>query len=261
MTRSFLRPGRAAAWAAALLVLSGCATKHDLQDLRLDLRALAVRQDSILSALARQNAVTQDTLRRQTNQLFEIRGDIASQLRGLQQSIDRLAELTGQNQRTIAALRDQMEGLRQARPSEPAPGTGEAIVPGQTQDPNAATNMFNAARQQLDQDQIGTAQLAFEDFLRTYPNDDRAPDARFYLADILDQQQKYKEAAEAFNQIPSLYPTSPKVPEALYRVAVLDADHLNKKAEARTLLQKVINSYGDSDVAGLARQKLRAIGR
>src|SRR5690348_15440649 len=110
----FAKSGRAAAAAAALLLSAGCATKHDLRDLRLELQALSVRQDSLLAALGRQNSVTQDTLRQQTNQLFEIRGDIARQLRSLQESIDRLAELTGQNQRTIAAVRDQMEGDRKS---------------------------------------------------------------------------------------------------------------------------------------------------
>ena len=105
------RASRAAALAAALLLSAGCATKRDLRDLRMEMRTLSARQDTILAALARQNAVTQDTLRQQTNQLFEIRGDVSRQLQRIMDDLARLTELTGQNQRAMASIRDQLEGM------------------------------------------------------------------------------------------------------------------------------------------------------
>ena len=112
MTIPIIRASRAAALAAALLVFSGCATKGDLRSMTDQVRELAVRQDSMLSVLTRQNAVTQDTLRRQADQLFEVRGDVSRQLQRILDDLASLRELTGQNQRVIASVRDQLEGLR-----------------------------------------------------------------------------------------------------------------------------------------------------
>lgn len=266
MSPRFVLASRAAATAAALLLSAGCATKHDVRDLSLELHALAQRQDSILAALARQNAVTQDTLRQQTNQLFEIRGDVARQLTRILDGLTQLRELTGQNQRAIVALREEIDELRRSGLAAAVGGagggvgtTGEAIVGVPPTTASDAEAMYKAAQEQLQNQQLGTAQRAFQLFIESYPNDARAPDARFYLADILDKQDKFKEAADAFSEIPSLYPDSPKVPEALYRIALLDLEHLNKKDEARRLLQRIVNSYGTSMAAGPARQKLREI--
>ena len=55
-----------------------------------------------------------------------------------------------------------------------------------------------------------------------------------------------------------MYPASPRVPEALYRAALLH-DELGDTEEARNLLERVISGFPDSDVAELARQKLQEI--
>jgi tol-pal system protein YbgF len=256
MNNLWSRASRAAALAVALLLSAGCATKRDLRDLQVELRSLSARQDTILAALARQNRVTQDTLRQQTNQLFEIRGDVARQLQRILDDLSRLTELAGQNQRSIASIRDQLEGLRM-RGAEPG---GEAIVGvqpggGGTGDPEA---LYQAALEQYHRPSLGTAQIAFRDFLQQYPSHDSAPDARYFLADILEQQGKAQEAIDAFNQIPELHPSSGRVPDALYRMALLEIE-LGDRDEARRLLDRVVNTYPDSNAAGPAREKRREI--
>ena len=255
---SIARTGRAAALAAALLLSAGCATKRDVRDLRLELRALSARQDSILAALSRQNRLTQDTLRQQTNQLFEIRGDVSRQLQQISDDLSRLTELTGLNQRAIASIRDQLEGLRIGSGGGQPTG-GEAIVgaqPGQTiDDPDA---LYEVAFQLYQTSQITSAQAAFQEFLDRFGNHERAPDARYHLADILVQQGKGEEALAAFLQIPELHPSAPRVPEALYRAGLLQVE-AGRRTEARRLFDRVVNSYPDSESAPLAREELRKL--
>ena len=252
------RASRAAALTAALLLSAGCATKRDLRDLRTELRALSIRQDSILSVLARQSAVTQDTLRSQTDRLFEIRGDVSRQLQRILDELSMLRELAGQNQRTIASLRDQVEGLSRRGGGESV-AAAEAVVgvqPGG--DSGGPEAMYQAALQQYQRGSLATAQRAFQDFVEQYPNHGSVPDARFYLGDILAQQGKAQEAVDAFNQVPELHPTSGRVPDALYRMALLDIE-LGKRDEARRMLDRVVNSYPESNSAGPAREKLREL--
>jgi outer membrane murein-binding lipoprotein Lpp len=72
---------------AAALVLGGCATKSDIRELqtevREELRAQAVRQDSLMMLLTRATASTQDTLRTQGDQLVDFRGDITRLLQSV----------------------------------------------------------------------------------------------------------------------------------------------------------------------------------
>jgi tol-pal system protein YbgF len=252
------RASRAVAVAAALLLSAGCATKRDLRDLRAEIRALSARQDTILAALARQNTVTQDTLRQQTNQLFEIRGDVSRQLQRIMDDLSRLTELTGQNQRAIASIRDQLEGLRM-RAAAPAP-VGEAIVGGQPGgDPGAAEGLYATAMGLYGEPSTrGTALNAFRDFVQQYPNHERAPDALWYMGDVLAQQEQTEAALDAFDRVLELHPASARVPDALYRKALLLIEE-GERDEARTLLERVVESYPASMSAAPARAVLREL--
>jgi tol-pal system protein YbgF len=251
------RASRAVAVAAVLLLSAGCATKRDVSDLRAEIRALSSRQDTILAALARQNAVTQDTLRQQTNQLFEIRGDVSRQLQRIMDDLSRLTELAGQNQRSIASIRDQLEGLRM-RAAEPAP-VGEAIVGGQPGDPGAAQGLYETAMTLFGSPSTrGTALNAFRDFVQQYPNHELAPDALYFMGEVLVQQEKNEEALDAFDRILELHPAAARVPDALYRKALLLIEE-GDRDEARALLQRVVESYPASMAAAPARAVLREL--
>jgi len=255
MTRS-TRFIRAAAIAAALIASTACATKGDLRAVRLELTGLAERQDSLLSVLARQNASTQDTLRLQNDQLFAIRGDVSRQLEQILDELVTLLELTGQNQRGIASLRDQLEGLRRgAVAAAPGATPGPDDLGGQVSSSGLAEQTYNTAVTLHQRGSLGTAQRAFEDFLGLYGAHVLAPQARFYLGDILEQQDRLQEAIQAFSQIPELHPTAPRVPDALYRIGLLHIA-LEDRQEGIRFLERVANSYPESDAAVLAQERL-----
>ena len=85
-----------------------------MRDLQNDMRALMLRQDSLMTEFRRQNLSTRDTLRQASDQLFQIRGDLGNRLQSIEDNLARLTELMGQNQRATSAIRDQLEsgGLR-----------------------------------------------------------------------------------------------------------------------------------------------------
>lgn len=238
---------------------SGCATKGDLRNLRVEIQALAVRQDSLFTALRRQSASTQDTLRQASLQLFDFRGDIARQLAAINESLTRLEALTGENQRGIAGVRDQLANLRRVQGGQPAtegapPAGVEEAAPGA----GDAESIYNAAVAQFNRGSLATARTAFQQFLQAFPSHRLAPDAHFYLADILVQLDRVEDALDAFQEIPELFPTASKVPDAMYRAALLQIE-LGRKQDARATLDRIINTYPASGVATLARDKLREI--
>jgi len=250
---------------AVAFSFGGCAMKGDIRMLQEELRAIAASQDSLVSELALEARQTQDTLRTQSDQMFDFRGDIARRLQQIEQSLVRLEAIAGENQRGMAAVRDQLANVRRT----PAPGPqggggidsvattgGESLVGGGG---SGADELYQVAREQQNRGSLNSASRAFEQFIEQHPNDPRAPDAHFFLADILTLQDRPQDALAAFQRVPQLFPTAPRVPQALYRIAELEQQLGNLEA-ARATLQRIVNTYPDDLVAQLAREKLREIG-
>ena len=245
------------------LGLGGCATKGDIRDLQNEVRSLATRQQEALRELEALNMAVQDTLQGQSDALFESRGEILRRIRELEQELVTLKELTGQNQRTLQAIRDLLEARRPALPPvRTEPDSGQIMDPdfAPVDAPTAAgpQQMYNAAVTQYQRGSFMTARRAFRQFLEEYPNHSLAPDAKFYLADILVQENRFQEAIDAFLEIPEFHPSSGKVPDALYRVGVLYIE-LEELGRAREYLERVVNSYPDSGAAVQARERLEEI--
>jgi len=247
------------------MTLSGCATKRDVRDLQETVSDLAARQDAALAELQGLNMAVQDTLRGQSDALYESRGEILRRLRAIEQQLITLEELTGQNLRALAALRDLVEGRRPSglapvqTDTEPGQVLNPDFAPGPpTTDSEAALEIFNAGVGAFNRGSITTARRAFQQLLQEYPNDPLAPEARYYLADLLYQENRLEEAIQAFLAVREFYPTARKVPEALYRVGVIYIE-LDKLADARQYLQLVIDSYPDTDAAVQAQERLAEI--
>jgi len=119
--------------------------------------------------------------------------------------------------------------------------------------------MYNVAATHFNRGAISTARMAFRQFLQEYPNDELAPDAHYFLADILVQEERYDEAIQAFLEIRSLYPAAQRVPQAVYRVGTTYID-LGQLDDARVYLDLVVNSWPDTDAASAARDRLNEIG-
>ncbi len=257
-------------WVASVfaLVLSGCATKGDIRTLQMEFReevaSIAARQDSLLAELRFLNSTTQDTLRTQSDQIFDFRGEITRQLQSLSQGLVRIEALTGENQRGITSVRDQLANLRRlpAAPNQPTPiadstqtSTNPESVGGTG---GNAEQLWAIAREQHGRGSFSTAQRAYEQFLDENPTHALAPDARFYRADILAQLDRPDDALEAFEEVLALYPTATKVPDALYRIAVLQNEAGDEEA-AQATLERIINTYPDATIAMLARDLLEEL--
>lgn len=251
---------------AVAFASGGCAMKGDIRTLQEELRTVAARQDSVLSEIRAEALSTQDTLRTQGDQMFDLRGDINRQLQLINQALTRLEAIAGENQRGLASVRDQLANIRRlpGNANAGAPmvdsamaggGGGESLVQGG----GNADQLWRAAQEQLSRGSLTSASRAFQQFVEDYPTDPRSPDAHFYLADILSQQNRPEDALAAFEEIPELFPTAPKVPDALYRIANLQIEMGDNDA-AKATLERIMNTYPDAMISMLAREKLREIG-
>lgn len=258
--------GRAAVLCAAVFSVSSCATKRDVRDLQSELAArldrLAASQDSLRAIIVQQSLQTQDTLRSTSRELVDIRGDVLNQLNRMANQLDQIQELSGQNSLNISSLRDQMQQSRVSVSGSPVSGGpgGEGAASGMmSEGTGAADAMYNAAIRQYNRGSLTAARAAFEQFLTAHPSSDLAPQAHYYLADVLVQQEDLEGAIEEFSQVFELFPSSSSVPDALYRVGLLHQE-LGNDDDARAFFERVVNTYPDARVAEFARARLGEIG-
>jgi tol-pal system protein YbgF len=86
------------------------------------------------------------------------------------------------------------------------------------------------------------AEVAFRNFLAAYPDDQRAPDAQFWLGESLFARGKYREAATEFLNGHKAYPKSNKGPDTLLKLGLSLAGLGEREAACSTYAQ-VLKQY------------------
>ncbi|HET9708285.1 MAG TPA: tol-pal system protein YbgF [Gemmatimonadales bacterium] len=255
---------------------SGCALRGDVRKVELQveaLRAEMTRSDSARrverDSLARVLVAVQATISAEQNALVQIRGDIRSDLQAVQQQLMALQELTGQSQQRLSELRSRLSNPTPApAPPPPAdtttggggstPATSPATPSGGTASPGP-DQMYDLTMQQYRRGSFTTARLGFREFLRLYPNDERASDALYFVGESFAPENP-DSASAVYQDVVKRFPNSPRAPSALYKLGLL-AQQRGDKAGARTFFARVLAGYPRSDEANLARDRLQALGR
>ena len=257
-----------------MVPLGACATRGDLQDLQDELRVLSARQDSSTAALHR--TITQaertmtDTVDALSNQVFDFRGNASGKALEIERELESLQELVGQFQRTVDQLRDDMDVrqrefeqmiARMAEQGDSTAGGGEVEGGDPVEPPGTAAQeqaLFDVAVSNAQRGLNTSALRGFATLLEEYPRSDLAPAAYLHRAELLTLEDRLEDAIADYLAIPRLFPTSDRIPAALY-LAGLRCIELEDYDRAREYLERLINTYPDDPYAGQAREKLAEI--
>lgn len=237
---------------AVVAVLPACATKRDVRDLRDEIREMQTQTQALLRELQESQRDQADSLTVVARGLQDARGDTSRRLMNIEDQLLTIQELTGLSQQQLAGLRDQMERERQQTlaPSGAFGDAGVGVGGGDAQE------LFQAGVEAFNRGTYSAARLAFQQIVDDFGSDPLAPRARLYLAEILNAEGDLEGAVEAFLQVPEFHPTADEVPEAYLRAGQLEAQ-LGHDDQAREYLERVVNTWPDSDSASLARADLR----
>lgn len=247
-----------------LALTAGCALKGDVRKVELQVqgaRAEVARLDSARHAdrdslLAGIGALERSLAAQQTL-LTQLRGDLRTELQAVRVELATLQELTGQSQQRLSELRRRFE-----EPPPPVPvDSGVVAAPAA---PAAAPGpgpgqMYEMSLQQYRRGSLATARLGFQEFLRAYPQHERAPDALFYVGETFARDDP-DSAVAVYESVVRRYPRSVRAPSALYKLGLI-AEQRGDRAAARGYFSRVIAGYPRSDEAALARDKLQRLGQ
>jgi len=244
------------------LILPGCVVeKRDFEALRDQVR-LQQKQINDLKSRQGELALRSDAL----NNGFKILGDKAEEnaLR-----IDELAERETQPAYRSAAPAPDVPAALQAsvpaparaeepilitnlpRPPVPEPPPGGEII---TAGPKAE-RLYASARALYSGRDYQQANSRFREFVARHPEHKLAGNAQYWIGECLYSQKRFAEAAEEFALVEKTYPTSHKVPAALLKKGLSFAE-LKRMPEAQAVLQRIVETYGQSEEAAKAKEWL-----
>ncbi|GIU35746.1 tol-pal system protein YbgF [Shewanella schlegeliana] len=99
---------------------------------------------------------------------------------------------------------------------------------------------------------------AFAQFIERYPNSSYAPNANYWLGQLLYNKNEFAGATKAFTTVVEKYKDSGKRGESLVKLGMI-AEKTGDKVKAKAYYQKVTQEYANSAAARIALQQLSAL--
>jgi len=146
-------------------------------------------------------------------------------------------------------------GVATAPASAPA-----ATAPAGTLDPAEERKAYDHGLEILKEGRYAEASIAFEGFLKKYPQSSYADNAQYWLGEVFYVTRKFEPALDEFGKVLSQYPDSGKVADARLKMGYIQYE-LKDWAQAREHLEKVVKSYPASTAARLAQERLDRMTR
>ena len=251
--------GIAAPWAAFAQAPISRVGSGSVEDRVTQLERISNAHSQLLTQLQQQlsdNQTDIDSLRGQIqenqyqlNQIVERQKQILLQIDSLSSGGGGAAAASGTQAPSSSG--DQSAAATSAAPaaSSGAPAmTGDANT-----DYNAAIALVKDASRQDD------AMVAFQNFVKKYPDSTYQPNANYWLGQLNYNKGKKDDAAFYFASVVKNYPKSPKAPDAMFKVGVIMQDK-GDTAKAKAVYQQVISKFPGTDGAKQAQKRLNALG-
>lgn len=132
----------------------------------------------------------------------------------------------------------------QVKPAQPAPSIKNGVS-----DSKAYRDAFALVRAR----DFAGAVVAFNAFVRDYPNSPRVANAHYWMGEIHHAEQKHEFARESFSLVLGQFPDHPKAPHAAYKLGVIYSE-LGDKARSDEYLDYVLKNHPKSNVAPLVEE-------
>ncbi|MEO5343251.1 MAG: tol-pal system protein YbgF [Gammaproteobacteria bacterium SHHR-1] len=142
-------------------------------------------------------------------------------------------------------------------PAWAPPQPSGPVTQAQTADPHQEA-AYKTAFEQLKSGQYKKAIESFRSFITAYPSGAYADNAQYWLGEAYYVQRQYDQAQGEFDKVVQRYPHSPKVADALLKMAYIESDRANGQ-KAQQLLDRLIGQYPDSTAAGLGKKQLERL--
>ena len=190
---------------------------------------------------------TLPTTSNMTLEMHQLQASLNRQEQTVQNLASQMAELESRLQRQA----EQIEQLNQAPQTKPAeylparPSQAQEMVTASLQGEGSPTEVYLQAFGDYASGHYQAAVHGFATFLQRFPNNSYASNAQFWLGDCYFNQQQYPLAIQEFKRVLNNYPSAPKSPDALLKIAIAHLQ-LGEKDEARQAVDTLSHRYPKS---------------
>ena len=234
------------AFSAQAGILEDDEARRAILDLRQKVDSVQLRFAEEIRKANEDNAQLRRSVLDLANQIETLRGDIARQ-RGQNEQLARDVADVQRKQKDVSQGLD--ERFRKFEPSKVSVDGKEFVAaPAEMRD-------FDAALATLRKGDFASAQTAFLDFDRRYPDSGYKPSLLFWLGNAQYALRAYKEAIINFKALLSLSPEHVRAPEAALSIANCQVELKDPKS-ARKTLEDLIKVYPQSEAASVAKDRL-----
>lgn len=128
--------------------------------------------------------------------------------------------------------------------------------------------LFDEAQQNLKQDKIPEAVMAFEEIVNDHSDSELAPEVLSQLAGLyqnkkiksLSEKENLVKAVELFKKLHTDYPNSSFAPSGLFMAGFINANELQNYDEATKLYKQFLEEYPNDELAASAQAELDNMG-
>jgi tol-pal system protein YbgF len=220
---------------------------RDVEAQNRELRTMVTRMDSLTvqgadadNRLRNEIAFSMDEMQQQMSVLLENYNDLMQKL-----------EQLGQDKNVVHVLKSSEGAQTPANPpSETAPAqvTGEPAID--------CDFTYDEAFILVRRGEYEAAIEGFGKFLEACPKHESVENAYYWIGESYYAIEKYPDAVVQFEKLINDYKTSPNIGRALYKLA-RSKQELGKKAEAKTIFQRLIDEFPETLEAQQARERLK----
>jgi tol-pal system protein YbgF len=184
----------------------------------------------------------------------ELRGVTELHSHKLSQVLERQRELYQEIETRVS------QALKSPQPVPPAIAANSSGNSNQNYSSNLTENEAydRAVNLVLKEKQYDKAIPAFQAFNQTFPNSTYAPNAHYWLGQLLFNKGRLEEAEKEFNTVVEQYTSSNKRADAMLKLGMV-AQKQGQKAKAVAMYQTLIQTYPDSTAAQLAQPRLQSL--
>ena len=250
-----------AALAVALVISGGVLAQAPVYDVNGSSSNLEQRV-VVLERMVKSRTEMQHRLQQQLDtlqiEIDQLRGAVEVNTNQLEKVLERQRELYLEIDKRVEALKQ--GGYTQSNPSsgsgsstQQPDGASETRSPGASLDEGEAYD--NAVNLILKSREYDKAIPAFQAFLDRFPDSEYAPNAHYWLGQLLFNKQQWSDAKAQFDVVVTRFTDSSKRADAMLKIGVIE-DRQGNSAQARSQFQKVISEYPESSASRLAKSRL-----
>lgn len=267
-------------FASIVALLTGCATKSDLQLAQQDIEELKSRlltaEKNISQVTVEAREITEKSSREAIKNLENLRkgtadmqanldtmrvdvqgmtGRVEDLVLAAKKPFEDISLLKEDTSKSVAAMDQRLKKLEASLEENAAKIA--AIVKSLETPPNPDNN-YKLALDTLRSGEISRGRDLFTAFIEQFPGNKLVPNAKYWIGESYYLEKNYEQAIVEFQKVIKEFPGKEKTTAAIFKQA-LSFRELGDNKSARYLLKELIDKYPKSEEVSLAKETLQQL--